>query len=140
MLFRLIFINSNKLAKFTRTTKCFLSSQPPNKNLPVVINKEQTNTNNESDPDLGLLIKKYLSKGLVNPTNTANPTDTVNIKIINFINNLEKLPNGQSLNLHLSGKEMENLIIYVKNNLNKELSYIVFISCKQLYSWLKTKE
>lgn len=139
MFSRYVFLNSCT----TKSTKLFFSSQSPNRNLPVVINKEQTNTNNKSDPDLGLLIKKYLSKNLVNPinpTNTANSTNTVNIKIINFINKLEKLPDGQSLNLHLSRKEMENLIIYVKNNLNKELSDIVFISCKQLYSWLKTKK
>ncbi len=125
MFSRYVFLTSNNLT--TKSAKLFFSSQPQNTNLPVVIKQP----NDKSDPDLGLLIKKYLSKDLTNPANSAN------VKIIKYIDKLEKLPNGKSLSLHLKGKEMENLISYVKNNLNQELSYILFISCKQFYSWLK---
>ncbi len=127
---RLLFIKSNNL---TKPAKIFFSTNSSQPNLPVLINKN-AQSNNESDPELGLLIKKYLSKDL------GNPTNTVNIKIINYIDKLEKLPDGQSLNLHLSGEEMDKLITYVKNNLNKELSDIVFYSWKQFHSWLNIKE
>lgn len=129
---RLFFFKSNN---FTKSAKIFFSTNSSKSNLPVVMNKKaQSKSNKKSDPDLGLLIKKYLSKDL------ANPTHTVNIKIINYIDKLEKLPDGQTLNLHLSGKEMDKMITYVKNNLNKEFSDIVFYSWKQFYSWFKIKE
>ncbi len=70
----------------------------------------------------------------------VNPAHSANVKIIKYIDKLEKLPDGQSLSLHLSGKEMDNLITYISNNLNKELSDIVFYSWKQFYSWFKIKE
>ncbi len=127
---RLVFIKSNNL---TKPAKVFFSTNSSKSNLPVVMN-HKSKSNKKSDPDLGLLIKKYLSKDL------ANPTHSVNVKIIKYIDKLEKLPDGQSLSLHLSGKEMDNLITYISNNLNKELSDIVFYSWKQFYSWFKIKD
>ncbi len=103
------------------------------KYLPVIYNKNETVIikEQESDPDLKILIKNYLSK------------DSNNYKIINFIKKLEfyeKYPDLQTndIELNLDNKETTNLINYIGNNLNKELSDIIFYGIKSIYKYYKS--